>query len=212
MRLHHRYVRVSVLSSDTSPTHPIALKLRPSRARGGRGRFGGRYRRRGRGRFSGGSRWRYRGGASAHETDRYRDRGGEGDIFQKFHSRIVSIGYFVRQQGAPNLKRYSGHFCSLDDPLWEPIQQPPSLQQLLLRSPGERVKWPSFGREGNGESLGQLGGASLSNCRELRVEGGATRSLTTTSQKVLLPVKTELSRREPIRTNRRARASQTFDL
>jgi hypothetical protein len=30
---------------------------------------------------------------------------------------------------------------------------------------------PSFGTEGNGESLGQLGGASLSNCRELRVEG-----------------------------------------
>src|ERR1700680_2100593 len=28
-----------------------------------------------------------------------------------------------------------------------------------------------FGREGNGESLGQLGGASLSNCRELRAEG-----------------------------------------
>jgi hypothetical protein len=27
-------------------------------------------------------------------------------------------------------------------------------------------------RGGNGESLGQLGGASLSNCRELRAEGG----------------------------------------
>ncbi len=26
----------------------------------------------------------------------------------------------------------------------------------------KKVKWPSFGREGNGESLGQLGGASLS--------------------------------------------------
>jgi hypothetical protein len=110
-----RYVRVSVLSSDTSPTHPIALKLRPSRARGARVRVGGRYRRRGRvigvagryrrrgrGRFSGSSRWRHRGGASAYETDRYRDRGGEGDIFQKFHSWITSIGYFVRQQGAPN--------------------------------------------------------------------------------------------------------------
>ena len=96
MRLHHRYVRVSVLSSDTSPTQPIALNLRPSRARGARGRVGGRYRRRGRvigvagrygrrgrGRFSGSSRWRHRGGASAYETDRYRDRGGEGDIFQK---------------------------------------------------------------------------------------------------------------------------------
>ena len=41
--------------------------------------------------------------------------------------------------------------------------------------------WPSFGREGNGESLGQLGGASLSNCRELRAEGESTRSLTATS-------------------------------
>ena len=96
------YVRISVLSSDTSPTHPIALKLRPSRARGACGRVGGRYRRRGRGRFSGSSRWRHRGGASAYETDQYRDRGGEGDIFQKFHSGITSIGYFVRQQGAPN--------------------------------------------------------------------------------------------------------------
>jgi hypothetical protein len=139
-----RYVRVSVLSSDTSPTQPIALKLRPSRARGARGRVGGRYRRRGRvigvagryrrrgrGRFSGSSRWRHRGGASAYETDRYRDRGGEGDIFQKFHSWIISIGYFVRQQGAPNLRTYSGHFCSLHDRLWEPIQQP-------QHSPGRR--------------------------------------------------------------------------
>ena len=69
--------------------------------------------------------------------------------------------------------------------------------------------WPNFGREGNGESLGQLGGASLSNCRELRAEGESTRSLTATSQKTLLPVKTGLSPREPIRTKRRGRASWT---
>src|SRR6266851_7757403 len=40
-----------------------------------------------------------------------------------------------------------------------------------------RGGWPSFGREENGESLGQLGGASLSNCRELRVEGESTPKL-----------------------------------
>ena len=54
-----------------------------------------------RGIFSGSSRWRrHLVGASAYETDRYRDHGGEGDVFQKFHSWITSIGYFVRQQGA----------------------------------------------------------------------------------------------------------------
>ena len=63
------------------------------------------------------------------------------------------------------------------------------------------------GEKGDGESLGQLGGASLSNCRELRAEGGAARSLTATSQKTLLPVKTELSLREPMRTKRRGDGS-----
>ena len=56
--------------------------------------------------------------------------------------------------------------------------------------------------EVNGESLGQLGGASLSNCRELRAEGGQREKLTATSQKTLRPVKKELSRREPMRTKR----------
>jgi hypothetical protein len=37
--------------------------------------------------------------------------------------------------------------------------------------------------------------------------GGSTRSLNATSQKTLLPVKTELSRREPMRTKRRGGAS-----
>ena len=45
--------------------------------------------------------------------------------------------------------------------------------------------------------MGQLGGASLSKCRELRAEGGSTRSFVATSQKTPLPVKTKLSRREP---------------
>ena len=38
--------------------------------------------------------------------------------------------------------------------------------------------------------MGQLGGASLSNCRELRAEGESTRSLLAISQKTPLPVKT----------------------
>jgi hypothetical protein len=54
-----------------------------------------------------------------------------------------------------------------------------------------RGGWPSFGREENGESLGQLGGASLSNCRELRVEGESTPKLGATSQKTPLRVKLE---------------------
>jgi hypothetical protein len=36
---------------------------------------------------------------------------------------------------------------------------------------------PDWPWEGNGKSLGQLDGASLSNCRELRAEGESTRSL-----------------------------------
>lgn len=63
----------------------------------------------------------------------------------------------------------------------------------------------SEGKKGNGESLGQLGGASLSNCRELRAEGESTRSLVATSQKTPLSVKRELYRREPMRTQRAKR-------
>jgi hypothetical protein len=56
----------------------------------------------------------------------------------------------------------------------------------------------SWHEEKTARSLGQLVGASLSNCRELRAEGGDARALNATSQKTLLPVKTELPRREPI--------------
>ena len=51
----------------------------------------------------------------------------------------------------------------------------------------------------NGESLGQLVGAGLSNCRELRAKGGSTRSLAAISQKTPRRVKRELYRREPMR-------------
>ncbi len=84
--------RQSLTSSDPSPTHPIALKLRPRRARGGLGRLGGRYGRHGRGRFSDSSRWRHRGGASACENHRYCDCGSEDQIFQKSHCCILHSG------------------------------------------------------------------------------------------------------------------------
>jgi hypothetical protein len=53
--------------------------------------------------------------------------------------------------------------------------------------------------EGSGESLGQLDGASLSNCRKLRAEGDQREALIACCQKTLLPVQTELSRRGPMR-------------
>src|SRR6266404_1679944 len=45
------------------------------------------------------------------------------------------------------------------------------------RRTGEADHCPVSERGANGESLGQSGGASLSNCRELRAEGESTRSL-----------------------------------
>ncbi len=90
---HHRWTRYHVRIDRRGARHGAVGIL--SR---GCGAAAGRYRRcdvygSSRGIFGGRSRGRLLVGASAQETDRYRDRGGESNVFQKFHSRTTSIGH-----------------------------------------------------------------------------------------------------------------------
>src|SRR5258708_9841666 len=71
------------------------------------------------------------------------------------------------------------------------------------RRTGEADHCPVSERGANGESLGQSGGASLSNCRELRAEGESTRNLGCNFSNNTASCQTELYRREQMRTKRR---------